>query len=502
MPTTIKARMRLSWAAGILAVLGLVGLNVVLLWLGQEAATEPALRDGLRLAMWISAGAGAAMVVGAIFGVAFFERLIVHAIERLSVSMRRLADGDYQAEVAGADRRDEIGDMVRSVLVFRENGRERARLQAEASEMHLQVERQLKETEAAFEAAGREQKRVVQAMARELSRLAAGDLSARLNETVASEYEELKSDFNRAVEALEGVVVTLSAAAGGIGSGAGQMAQAADELARRTEQQAASLVETAAAVEEITSAVKSTAGSARQATAAMDQVRGEAQTSSEVVRSAVEAMSQIETSSHEITKIIGVIDEIAFQTNLLALNAGVEAARAGDAGKGFAVVASEVRALAQRSAEAAKEIKALIAASTEQVEVGVGMVGRTGEVLQRIASQVTAVDALVAQISASAQEQATGLQEVNTAVNQMDQVVQQNAAMVEQTTAATHALNGEARELAGLVGRFKTSQPAGRPQVVAPVPAARRPAPANPVHAAREKIAAFAGGGSSDWTEF
>ena len=499
MPTTIKARMRLSWAAGILAVLGLVVLNVVLLWLGQQAATDHALRDGLRLALWISAGAGAVMVVGAIFGVVFFERLIVHAIERLSVSMRQLADGDYQAEVSGADRRDEIGDMVRSVLVFRENGRERARLQAEASEMHLEVERQLKETEAAFEAAGREQKRVVQAMARELSRLAAGDLSARLTETVASEYEELKSDFNRAVEALEGVVVTLSAAAGGIGSGAGQMAQAADELARRTEQQAASLVETAAAVEEITSAVKNTAGSARQATAAMDQVRGEAQTSSEVVRSAVEAMSQIEASSHEITKIIGVIDEIAFQTNLLALNAGVEAARAGDAGKGFAVVASEVRALAQRSAEAAKEIKALIAASTEQVEVGVGMVGRTGEVLQRIASQVTAVDALVAQISASAQEQATGLQEVNTAVNQMDQVVQQNAAMVEQTTAATHALNSEARELAGLVGRFKTSQQqAAKLQVAAP----RRSTPTNPVHAARQKIAAFAGGGSSDWTEF
>ncbi len=499
MPTTIKARMRLSWAAGILAVLGLVGLNVVLLWLGQNAATDAVARDGLRLAMWISAGAGAAMVVGAIFGVFFFEQLIVHAIERLSVSMRRLADGDYQAEVTGADRRDEIGDMVRSVMVFRENGRERARLQAEAAEMHLEVERRLKDTEAAFEAAGREQKRVVQAMARELSRLAAGDLSARLNETVAAEYEELKSDFNRAVEALEGVVITLSASAGGIGSGASQMAQAADELARRTEQQAASLVQTAAAVEEITSAVRNTAGSAREATAAMDQVRGEAQTSSEVVRSAVEAMSQIEASSREITKIIGVIDEIAFQTNLLALNAGVEAARAGDAGKGFAVVAAEVRALAQRSAEAAREIKTLIAASTDQVEMGVGMVGRTGEVLQRIASQVTAVDALVAQISASAQEQATGLQEVNTAVNQMDQVVQQNAAMVEQTTAATHALNSEARELAGVVGRFKTGQQQAR---TANAPARKSPPAGNPVHAARQKIAAFAGGGSSDWTEF
>ncbi|MEW5683621.1 MAG: methyl-accepting chemotaxis protein [Pseudomonadota bacterium] len=499
MPTTIKARMRLSWAGGILAVLGLVGLNLVLLWQGLQAADDEGSRQGLRMAMTISAVAGAVMVVGAIFGAAFFERLIIHAIERLSTSMRRLADGDYQAEVAGAERRDEIGDMVRSVMVFRENGQERARLQDDAARMHLEVERRLKETEAAFEAAGREQKRLVQAMARELSRLAAGDLSARVSDTVAEEYEELKSDFNRAVEALEGVVSTLSVAAGSIGSGAGQMAQAADELARRTEQQAASLVETAAAVEEITAQVRSTAASARQATAAMDEVRGEAQTSSEVVRSTVEAMSRIEGSSHEIGKIIGVIDEIAFQTNLLALNAGVEAARAGEAGKGFAVVAAEVRALAQRSAQAAREIKTLIAASSEQVGLGVDMVGRTGDVLQRIASKVTAVDGLVAQISASAQEQATGLQEVNTAVGQMDQGVQQNAAMVEQTTAATHALNSEARELAGLVGRFKTGH--GQ-RSAAPATPVRAASSANPVHAAQAKVAAFAGGNAGTWTEF
>jgi methyl-accepting chemotaxis protein len=184
-------------------------------------------------------------------------------------------------------------------------------------------------------------------------------------------------------------------------------------------------------------------------------------------------MSEIEQSAQQISQIIGVIDEIAFQTNLLALNAGVEAARAGEAGRGFAVVASEVRALAQRSAEAAKEIKTLISASTQQVGQGVHLVGETGEALQRIVSRVAEIDSLVSEIAASAQEQAVGLQQVNTAVNQMDQVTQQNAAMVEESTAASHALAGEAETLSGSVARFKIGQ-------VQAAPTGRRPAAAAP----------------------
>jgi methyl-accepting chemotaxis protein len=160
-------------------------------------------------------------------------------------------------------------------------------------------------------------------------------------------------------------------------------------------------------------------------------------------------MTEIETSSNQVSQIIGVIDEIAFQTNLLALNAGVEAARAGEAGRGFAVVAQEVRALAQRSADAAKEIKTLISTSTQQVEAGVDLVGQTGEALSRIVEQVASIDALMKEISASTTEQATGLNEVNGAVNQMDQVVQQNAAMVEEATAASHSLKNEAKALMG-----------------------------------------------------
>jgi methyl-accepting chemotaxis protein len=166
-------------------------------------------------------------------------------------------------------------------------------------------------------------------------------------------------------------------------------------------------------------------------------------------------MTAIEGSSQEITHIISVIDEIAFQTNLLALNAGVEAARAGESGKGFAVVAQEVRALAQRSAEAAKEIKQLITASTQQVDTGVSLVGRTGEALEKIVAQIAEIDGLVSEIASSAQSQAQGLSQVNSAVNQMDQVLQENAGMVEQTSVATQTLNADAALLADLVGQFE-----------------------------------------------
>ena len=182
----------------------------------------------------------------------------------------------------------------------------------------------------------------------------------------------------------------------------------------------------------------------------------DAEQSGGVVKNAVEAMTAIEKSSKQISQIIGVIDEIAFQTNLLALNAGVEAARAGDAGRGFAVVASEVRALAQRSAEAAKEIKGLISTSTTQVDQGVDLVMDAGKALARIVTQVAEINTIVSTIAASAQEQATALHQVNTAINQMDQVTQQNAAMVEETTAAAHALTGETEELGRSVGRFNT----------------------------------------------
>jgi methyl-accepting chemotaxis protein len=331
--------------------------------------------------------------------------------------------------------------------------------------------------------------RMASIMSEALSALAEGDLTAVVGEGMPTEFNALKSDFNTAAAKLRQVVSAISSTADGISVGSDQIAQASDDLSRRTEQQAASLEETAAALDEITATVRKTAAGARQASEVVNAAKDDAEHSGQVVGKAVSAMSQIEKSSQQIAQIIGVIDEIAFQTNLLALNAGVEAARAGEAGRGFAVVAQEVRALAQRSAEAAKEIKALISASSAQVGSGVELVGQTGQALQRIVTKVAEIDALVSEIAASAQEQATGLAEVNTAVNQMDQVTQQNAAMVEQTTAASRSLKNETVELARLANSFHVGDNhrraqaaparAAPPQAQAPRPAqARQPTPA------------------------
>jgi len=272
-----------------------------------------------------------------------------------------------------------------------------------------------------------------------------------------------------------------------------EMRSAADNLAQRTEEQAASLQETASALKQLTTAVRRTADGAGHARRAIDTTRSEAEQSADVVNAAISAMSKIEESSKQIGRIIGVIDEIAFQTNLLALNAGVEAARAGDAGRGFAVVAAEVRALAQRSAEAAKEIKTLILSSADQVAGGVDLVSRTGQALNRIAGQIAEVNCIVVEIASSAHEQAQGVEQVNLAISQMDQVTQQNAAMAEESTAATHTLARESNALALAIARFRIgplvehagafpdgSASASRPSGLPPArtrPSVPRPAP-------------------------
>ena len=352
------------------------------------------------------------------------------------VAMEHLAAGQVDREILYTDYRDCIGRMAKAMQVFRDNA------------AHVQ-----ESTKA--------QAIVVSALGHGLGELAEGNLTETIQTPFPSNYEKLRTDFNRAMESLGRAMGTVTVATHGINAGASDIRQASDDLSQRTEQQAASLEETSAAMDEITSTVRQTAEGATRANRAVADARIEAEQSGEVVRRAVDAMAGIERASSEISEIISVIDGIAFQTNLLALNAGVEAARAGDAGKGFAVVASEVRALAQRSADAAKDVKSRILASSEQVESGVSLVSETGKALERIIGQITEISKLVENIASSAEKQSIGLQEVNTAVSAMDGVTQQNAAMVEQATAAARSLAVEADGLAREIARFRINNQPG-----------------------------------------
>lgn len=399
----------------------------------------------------------------------------VSTVER----MERLAAGDLKSDIAYVHYSDCVGRMTKAMLDFKTAAQ--AKQQAEAALL-----------------SSHDQAFVVDALAEALKLLASGQVTVRLNEPFAGNYDRLRVDFNTAVKQLNDTLGQVANTVGTITSHTGELSTASDDLSRRTEQQAASLEQTAAALDEITVTVRKTADSAAQARSTVGIAKTDAERGDVVAREAVEAMNVIENSSRQIGDIIGVIDEIAFQTNLLALNAGVEAARAGDAGRGFAVVASEVRALAQRSAEAAKQIKTLISASRRQVETGVGCVGQTGTALQRIITQVNELADVVVQIAASAHEQATGLAEINTAINQMDQVTQQNAAMVEQSTAATRSLTEEAQHLSSLIGTFKIADAqmqSPRPRVSTSKSAVSRLAAKAP---ARKLVHVTA----EDWTEF
>jgi methyl-accepting chemotaxis protein len=417
------------------------------------------------------------LAVGAVsFGTVFTMR---RAVQRIAGATETLARGDNTVNLDRLMRKDELGAIVRSLTVFRDNQVHLAELQNEQEAARAQVEEQRRMSAADTAAAAEQQALVVSSLAEGLSRLAEGDLGYRLNQEFPGGYRKLQDDFNAALATLEDTIGTILAASGALQSGTSEISHAAQDLSSRTERQAATLEETAAALEQITVTVNKTASGVSHAREAVATAKSDAERSGEVVSKATEAMNAIEASSRQVFQITSVIDEIAFQTNLLALNAGVEAARAGDAGKGFAVVASEVRALAQRSAEAAKEIKSLISASSEQVEQGVALVGQTGDALARIVTQVIEINRVVAEIAASSQEQATSLAAVNKAVNEMDQVTQQNAAMVEESTAASLSLAEEAGHLGELVSRFTVTErdTGARAPQRARVQAPSRPAP-------------------------
>jgi methyl-accepting chemotaxis protein len=448
-----------------------------------------------------------AAAAGALF---IARRSISTPLNDVSKIMGRLADNDLTVTPDGTERKDEIGTIARAVLVFKENALRARALEAEALAATQAQEAQRNRQSSIDTAKAEDLRTFVHAVEAGFDGLSSGDLTIRINQTVAREFEPIRAKFNESVAELETAIGAVVTGIGSMKTGLSEISIASADLSQRTEQQAASLEETVAALAEVTRGIDETARGAIQAQGSAGAAQKNAEKGGEIVGRAVAAMGAIERSSDQIGKIIGVIDEIAFQTNLLALNAGVEAARAGEAGRGFAVVAQEVRGLAQRSAEAAKEIKSLISTSSAQVAEGVELVTATGRSLGEIVSQVAEMSAVVSGIAQSAGEQAISLKEVSTAADQMDKVTQQNAAMVEETTAAAQALTSETEELAELVQRFsartsgsigpRNSLPATRrpvvspstPQQARPVTQMRKRGPGNAV----PKVAA------DEWAEF
>ena len=392
--------------------------------------------------------------IGLVFFAYLVVRSVVNPINRLKGAMQDIAEEKVDVEVADTNRKDEIGGMAKTLQVLRNSVRERIELRDREVQQQASLNGERERNEINLRTASERQNHAINALGSALERLAEGDLTVQIG-VIGSEYEKLRDDFNRAVESLGGVIAAINQTSEIVTSSAGNISEATNNLSKRTEQQAAALEETAAALDEITATVRTAAERANEARQMVAETKTSANRSGQIVRNAVDAMGRIEGSSQKISQIISVIDEIAFQTNLLALNAGVEAARAGEAGRGFAVVAQEVRELAQRSANAAKEIKVLISASAAEVDTGVGLVRSTGEALVEIEALVNRVNESVNTIATAAKEQATGLAEINTSVNHMDQMTQQNAAMVEETTASSQVLANEARQLQAELARFK-----------------------------------------------
>ncbi|WP_331373336.1 methyl-accepting chemotaxis protein [Sinorhizobium chiapasense] len=376
-------------------------------------------------------------------------------IGQITAAMRRLADGMLDTAIDGDARRDEIGDMARALGVFKENALSKVRIEAESEEQRARAEAERSRNDAEKRELDQQIDLAVSELAAGLGRLAQGDLSHQIEVPFHGRLEQLRTDFNGSLIRLQDTLAQIRSNAQAIQQSGADMHQSADSLSKRTEAQAASLEETAAAVDQITVTVRSSAERAHEANLAVSQTKKSADSSATVVTNAIAAMGRIEEASRQIEQIIEVIDDIAFQTNLLALNAGIEAARAGEAGKGFAVVAQEVRELAQRSAEAAREIKGLINKSTEEVNSGSHLVKETGAVLASISAQIVSVSQHVDMIATASRDQAAALNEVNGSVNQMDQMTQQNASMVEEATATSRALASQADTLMMLVEQFR-----------------------------------------------
>jgi len=520
----------------------------------QDAAASYARFQKVSIGLYIAA----ALVIGLAVYIVVFR--IARRISGMNGAMTHLAGGDVQTVIPSTDSRDEIGEMAKSVQVFKDNMIARERAEADIAAQRAEAEAQRAAREAREAAAIKE----ISGLCDEIS---AGNLTSRLNEgdkegflltmsqqlnsltamlqamtgemadvtaalsegdvtrSVAGDYHgvfaTLKDSVNSMSSQLKEIAFKLNESALLVRDASSEISTGSTDLAQRTESQAASIEETAASMHEITSTVKNNAENAQAANQMSVTARAAAEKGGVVMQNAVSSMGKIEGSAQKIAEIVGMMEEIAFQTNLLALNASVEAARAGEAGKGFAVVAQEVRSLAQRSAGASKDIKALISDSNQQVREGAKYVNEAEVALQDIVGSVKKVSDIVAEIAAASKEQATGLDQINQAVTNMDEMTQRNGALVEETSASAQQLAGQAAELASIVSFFKTDGGAPKPVVRAqavkapashataskPAPAKAAPKAVSAKHAAASrpvppKAIQANGKDDGDWAEF
>jgi methyl-accepting chemotaxis protein len=429
---------------------------------GDEAATS------YGVALWTGIIA-ALLLLGTLGGIyLMMVRLVARPVGQITHAIQDLAAGRLDGALEIADTHDEVGALARAMRALQDQLARAEKSKAEQVDL------------------------IVSTLGAALAKFKEGDLGARVTAALEGPFARLKTDFNAMASELEQVIGSVAGTASSVQTGSTEIRAASDDLASRTEQQAASLESAANAMREVTAKVEQSAQNAGAVRETIVRATDRANAGGDVVKRAVGAMDSIVESSKKITQIIDLIDGIAFQTNLLALNAGVEAARAGEAGRGFAVVANEVRALAQRSAEAARDIKGLISGSAQHVEMGVHLVGETGEALDAIISQVAEIGTLVEGIATAAVDQAASISKVNVTMGELDRMTQQNAAMVEESAAASRNLSGQAANLANLVARFRGTEinataatfapPPPRHVPAAPAPRAIAAAAPAPVH--------------------
>ena len=403
----------------------------------------------------------AMVVLGTLAGV-LYSRTITRPITDLVERMKELAGGNTAITLAGEKRRDEIGDMARSVAVLRQAAIDKRMLAEQSDEAQRQADVARREREALKAEEQRQLAHAIDSLGGALERLSAGDLTTRIDQPFSSNLDRLRLDFNASLERLSRTMSAVQDNVAGMNDRVRLVGKAAAELTGRSGDQQASLNETSSAIRSIMVMIRSSTEKAETASRLAQEARQESDQSTHIVGGAVDAMHRIESASREISQIINVIDEIAFQTNLLALNAGVEAARAGEAGKGFAVVAQEVRELAQRSAKAAKDIKALITKSGQEVAAGVSLVQQTGAVLSSIAGQVVTINDQIQAIADGAKDQSSSLGEINRAISRMENASQLSLQATSDTSENVKLLSGDADSLSSLLAQFNTSDTAYR----------------------------------------